>query len=89
MNKTAPAIVEIDLGLRPDLTGKGAGATFHKAGLAFAQSQYNPSEIILAVAAFNERTIHLYRKIGFTETGRFMQQTYGDTFAFLSMRYSC
>ena len=57
-------------GLRPDLTGRGLGEQFVLAGLAFARTIYGPCHVVLDVAAFNERAIHLYRRLVFTETGR-------------------
>jgi [ribosomal protein S18]-alanine N-acetyltransferase len=64
------------LGLRPDLTGRGLGEQFVLAGLEFARTTYGPLRVVLFVAAFNERAIRLYRRLGFTETGR-----HTDTFA--------
>ncbi|OHV42793.1 GCN5 family acetyltransferase [Parafrankia soli] len=57
-------------GLRPDLTGRGLGEQFVLAGLEFARPIYGRRRVALDVAAFNERAICLYRRIGFTETGR-------------------
>jgi [ribosomal protein S18]-alanine N-acetyltransferase len=58
------------LGLRPDLTGRGLGEQFMLTGLKFARSIYGHRCVVLDVAAFNERAIRLYRRVGFTETGR-------------------
>jgi len=58
------------LGLRPDLTGRGLGEQFMLAGLTFARPIYGHRRVVLDVAAFNERAIRLYRRVGFTETGR-------------------
>jgi [ribosomal protein S18]-alanine N-acetyltransferase len=58
------------LGLRPDLTGRGLGEQFMLAGLKFARPIYGQRRVVLYVAAFNERAIRLYRRLGFTETGR-------------------
>jgi [ribosomal protein S18]-alanine N-acetyltransferase len=73
-------VVEIGLGLRPDLTGRGLGLDFVHAGLDFAREQFAPSRIVLNVAAFNKRTIAVYERAGFRRTGshvrRFMR--WGD-----------
>ena len=58
------------LGLRPDLTGRGLGQHFVLAGLEFSRRSYGRRRVVLDVAAFNERAIRLYRRLGFTETGR-------------------
>nr|WP_242625454.1 GNAT family N-acetyltransferase [Protofrankia symbiont of Coriaria myrtifolia] len=57
-------------GLRPDLTGRGLGERFVLAGLEFARPIYGRRRVTLHVAAFNERAIRLYQRLGFTETGR-------------------
>ncbi|MDF2627929.1 MAG: acetyltransferase, partial [Symbiobacteriaceae bacterium] len=36
-------VVEIGLGLRPDLTGRGLGRAFVEAGLAYAYAEYKPA----------------------------------------------
>lgn len=81
--------IDIGLGLKPNLTGKGNGAEFLKAGLEFAQSEYNPKQITLSVAAFNTRAINLYKNHGFTEVEHFLQKTNGGSFEFLKMIYHC
>jgi RimJ/RimL family protein N-acetyltransferase len=58
------------LGLRPDLTGYGLGEQFVLAGLELARSSYGQRRVVLDVAAFNERAIRLYQRLGFIETGR-------------------
>jgi RimJ/RimL family protein N-acetyltransferase len=63
-------VLEYGLGLRPDLTGKGLGLDFFRAGLEFGRAQYRPSLVRLFVAAFNERAIKVYERAGFRETGR-------------------
>ncbi|MBE8515930.1 GNAT family N-acetyltransferase [Amycolatopsis sp. H6(2020)] len=57
-------------GLRPDLTGRGLGEQFVLDGLKFARLLYGRCPVVLDVAAFNERAIRLYRRLGFTESGR-------------------
>ena len=52
-------------GMRPDLTGRGLGEQFVLAGLKFARLLYGARRVVLDVAAFNERAIRLYRRLGF------------------------
>ena len=47
-------VLEIGLGLRPDLTGRALGGEFFRHGLDFARSYFQPTQIVLNVAAFNE-----------------------------------
>ena len=63
-------VLEYGLGLRPDLTGRGLGLDFFRAGLEFGREHYRPSLVRLFVAAFNERAIKVYDRAGFRETGR-------------------
>ena len=58
------------LGLRPELTGRGLGATFVNAGLEFAQARFGRKRIVLDVAEFNERAIRVYERAGFRRMGR-------------------
>jgi len=66
--------LEIGLGLRPDLTGRGLGLEFFRAGLEFGRRRFRPVRLILNVAAFNERAIKVYERAGFRETGRHTRQ---------------
>lgn len=58
------------LGLRPDLTGRGFGESFVRVGLDHVRARYGPRRVVLDVAAFNQRAIRVYRRVGFVETGR-------------------
>ena len=78
-------IVEVGLGLRPDLTGKGLGRTFLNAGLSFGQEHFPVEVWSLNVATFNTRAIHLYEHIGFTPLNTFVHHTNGGEFEFLRM----
>ena len=61
--------VEIGLGLRPDLTGKGLGLQFFLEGVAFAHDRFPDRRVTLNVAAFNERAITVYERARFRRTG--------------------
>jgi len=78
--------LELALGMRPDLTGRGNGTAFLESGLAFAIEKYQPQQIELAVATFNERAIRLYTKSGFEPVERFQQETNGGSYEFVKMR---
>ncbi|WP_236629975.1 hypothetical protein [Exiguobacterium sp. KRL4] len=57
-----------------------------KSGLSFAIQKYQPRQIELAVATFNERAIRLYAKSGFESIERFQQETNGGSYEFVKMR---
>jgi RimJ/RimL family protein N-acetyltransferase len=65
-----PGELEYGLGLRPDLTGRGLGLEFFRAGLEFGRGRFAPARIVLNVAAFNDRGRIVYERAGFRETGR-------------------
>ncbi|MCD4711734.1 MAG: GNAT family N-acetyltransferase [Clostridiales bacterium] len=69
----AQELLDVGLGMRPDLCGKGNGYDFFVNGLKFAQSKYSSKKFRLTVAAFNERAIKLYEKIGFVKTDTFVR----------------
>ena len=67
-------VLEYGLGLRPDLTGRGLGLEFFRAGLDFGRERYAPRLVRLYVAAFNERAIKVYERARFRETGRHIRR---------------
>jgi [ribosomal protein S18]-alanine N-acetyltransferase len=72
--------LEIGLGLRPDLTGRGLGFDFFLAGLEFGRQRFRPGRVTLNVASFNERAIKVYERAAFRETGRHVRslERWGD-----------
>ena len=77
--------VEVGLGLRPDLTGRGLGLSFLLSGLEFARGRFAPARFRLAVAAFNRRAIRVYEQAGFHQTESFVHRTNGGEHEFLRM----
>lgn len=78
--------VTVGLGMKPELTGRGAGAGFLDACLDFAAKRYAPEEFALSVATFNERAITVYKRAGFERVGTRMAETNGGEYEFLDMR---
>jgi ribosomal-protein-alanine N-acetyltransferase len=78
-------IVEVGLGLRPDLTGRKLGLGFMLAGLEFARRHFSPTGFQLSVATFNERAILVYERTGFRRGEVFMHHTNGGDHPFLFM----
>jgi ribosomal-protein-alanine N-acetyltransferase len=75
--------IAIGLGLRPDLTGRGAGLSFVEAILDFARRTYKPEYFLLYVYTWNQRAINVYTHAGFAP-GRTVTIAGGSTF--LEMR---
>jgi ribosomal-protein-alanine N-acetyltransferase len=77
--------MEIGLGLRPDLTGRGLGREFVDAGLAYGRERFRPTRFRLAVATFNERAIRVYERAGFERVREYDHETNGGRHRFLEM----
>jgi ribosomal-protein-alanine N-acetyltransferase len=83
--ESAGTTVDIGLGLRPDLTGRGLGVEYFLAGLEFARERFSPDRFTLSVATFNERAILVYERAGFRRGSEYMHHTNGGEYLFLSM----
>ena len=79
--------VDVGLGLRPDLTGRGLGLAYLQAGLAFATKRFTPRRFRLFVATFNERAIRVYERAGFAPLRTFDHATNGGIHPFLEMTH--
>jgi ribosomal-protein-alanine N-acetyltransferase len=83
-----PNTIDIGLGMKPELTGKGLGLEFIEAGIQFAKKEYSPQLLTLSVATFNKRAITVYKRAGFEPIATFEQKTNGSLFEFVKMKYS-
>ena len=83
--KPRAADVELGLGLRPDLTGRGLGVEFVEAALAFGRERFRPAAFRLAVATFNRRAIRVYERAGFEPVREYDHATNGGIHRFLEM----
>ena len=79
------ADVEIGLGLRPDLTGRGRGGAFLEEILRFVRENYSFEKIELDVASFNQRAVKVYERAGFVKTGTAKVSTNGGVYDFTTM----
>ena len=80
--------VEIGLGMRPDLTGRGLGLMFMRHNLDWIREAHPGAEIRLSVVSFNQRGIKVYRRSGFRVVRSFVQVTNGGEYDFVEMRRS-
>jgi len=78
-------VIDIGLGMRPDLTGKGMGLNFLYKGLKFVKEAFSSRHIRLTVATFNKRAIKVYEKLGFKKEKIFKSKTKKGDLEFMSM----
>ncbi|CAM4332867.1 acetyltransferase [Bacillus manliponensis] len=67
-------VIDIGLGMKPQLTGKGLGEQFLHTGIDFAERKFQPKQLRLSVASFNKRAIRLYENAGFIVKTFFMSR---------------
>ncbi len=80
-------VIEIGLGLRPDLTGIGLGRSYMTAGMDFAREHWCREAFQLFVAAFNRRAIKVYERLGFRSVEELRRFTGGEWRDFVRMEY--
>jgi len=68
-------LLDVGMGMRPDLTGKGGGHEAIMAALDFARGEFKPEGFRATVAAFNNRALKLCQGAGFREVNRFLYNT--------------
>lgn len=65
------AALDIGLGIRPDLTGRGRGIKYISAVIDFAYQTYAPDHLRVTIAAFNRRAQRVWEKAGFEVVQKF------------------
>lgn len=76
--------LDIGMGVRPDLTGKGMGTEFVKAARAFAHTHFEPTRHRVTIAAFNKRARRVWEKEGFKRVQRFKSASDGRAFVVMT-----
>ena len=79
----APAL-DVGVGLRPDLTGRGEGVGLIRAVLAWGQRAFGPAAFRCTVAAFNKRAQKACRKAGFRKSATFRRPSDKQEFVILT-----
>lgn len=64
-------IINVGLGMKPDLCGEGLGVNFLNNGLDFARNHLGVKGFRLTVASFNKRAIKVYEEVGFKKVSFF------------------
>lgn len=76
----AVAALDLGIGVRPDLVGRGEGMRYIGAVIAFGVARFQPELLRLTVAEFNLRAIRLYERAGFRAVSRFRSAFAGREF---------
>lgn len=80
--------VEIGLGLKPDLTGKGLGLSFLEMIESFILKQQKYQTLVLSVVSFNERAIKVYLKAGYVRVGSEIAASNNSEYEFIMLEKS-
>jgi GNAT superfamily N-acetyltransferase len=76
--------LDIGLGVRPDLTGRGLGAHFVQAVLDYARDTFAPAMFRVTIAGFNRRAMRVWQKAGFQPVSHFESDFDGQPFVILT-----
>ncbi|MDN6640689.1 MAG: GNAT family N-acetyltransferase [Tetragenococcus sp.] len=77
--------IELGLGMKPELTGKGLGEVFVELIVEYLQANYLDQVIWLSVADFNQRALKVYKQVGFNYVTDKLQKTNGGEYNFIVM----
>lgn len=64
-----PAILDVGMGMNPNLVGCGNGAQFGKTVLAYLDVRHPGVTLRAVVQGWNERSLRLTRRLGFEDAG--------------------
>lgn len=78
-------IVDMGLGIKPELTGSGLGQNFLLEILNYIYKNHSAKIVRLGVATFNDRAKKVYEKAGFRQTKIYDQSTNGSLYEFVEM----
>ena len=76
---TSPAL-DIGLGMRPDLTGRGQGVSYARAVTDYAGDTFAATLFRVTIAKFNKRALRVWEKAGFEISERFRRELDGRDF---------
>ena len=69
-----PEVLDIGVGMRPDLVGRGRGKKFVETILDFADETFQPQRFRVTVADFNTRSKRTFQGLGFTARHHFIRE---------------
>ena len=69
-----PEILDIGVGMKPNLTGVGRGHKFVSAILEYARERFHPDRFRVTIADFNLRSLKTFQSLGFKIQGSFVRE---------------
>lgn len=75
--------LDMGMGIRPDLTGRGKGIEYANAVLEFGEGLLKPKALRVTIAAFNKRALRLWQKLEFEHQQSFERKCDGMQFVVL------
>jgi len=69
-----PEILDIGVGMKPNLTGAGRGYDFVSAILAYGNERFHPVRFRATIADFNQRSLKTFQNLGFEIQGSFIRE---------------
>lgn len=64
-----PGVLDVGMGMNPQLVGAGRGAEFGGFVLEYLDARYGNQTLRAVVQDWNERSLRLIRRLGFTDAG--------------------
>ena len=81
-----PKVLDIGVGLKPQLTGQGLGKEFVSAILFYAGNTFQPPIYRVTVADFNQRSLKTFLSLGFEITEQFTRELVNVNFTQLEKK---
>jgi RimJ/RimL family protein N-acetyltransferase len=78
--------LDIGLGVHPALTGQGQGILYVRAAISFGVQNYQPENLRVTIAAFNQRAQRVWQKTGFTPIQEFEREKDKHPFLILTRK---
>ncbi|WP_394827120.1 GNAT family N-acetyltransferase [Pendulispora albinea] len=83
-----PGVVDVGVGMRPDLVGRGLGGGFLGAVMDFVCRRFGASSLRAVVQSWNERSLRLTARLGFRVAGAITCVQEGRAVEYLVLRWN-
>lgn len=65
--------LDIGMGIRPDLVGRGRGKQYAQAVVRYGAKQYRVQQLRVTIAEFNKRAQRVWEQLGFEQVEKFVK----------------